>query len=491
MRTLRIFKIIVLFIFSAPSVFAQFNLQWNFTNLGADGGSINNNMHCYSNGDIFVSGRNNNGDLDPGPGYYNNSGNAYGYFFARYSQAGALVFGRPWFYSAPVGSVSLYGDDLDAEDNYYFIFSGVDGTYDLDTAQGSGIGELTISNYSHCVARLDENGNFDGGFVLAENIKMYGIKVLSDKSILIAGELEGGADFDPGPGVVNINPTGGDNHLYLLKLDSAFNFLDVKIMESLNGSYPFGFQFSFIDVDAMGSIFLGGSFIGDVDLDPGTGTHLQYYTPPFAQPWSASDGTGVIIKLNNSMNFVNAFIFPADLYMRSVTDPYNNIYLYSESKGNLDVDPGPGVTNINNSTVNDVFYVAKYDSLFNLLWVKSTNDDNFSTSIVSYGRNNQLNFIGWSSDTIRSNGFGIPHDNSPYSVGVMAQYMHFVSLDTSGIASQCINLGLYNEIGNSSGIYSDANHFYTSGRLSDTTDIQLGPGITLQGPNADSSYNFF
>ncbi|MBP9082850.1 MAG: T9SS type A sorting domain-containing protein [Bacteroidia bacterium] len=490
MRTLKSTLFLVILILSITNVFAQYNLEWNFTNLGASTGSINNNMHCYSNGDVLVSGRN-NGDLDPGPGY-NNSGTASGGdFFARYSQAGTLVFGRPWFYSAPTGSSSLYADAIDSGDKYYFIFSGADGTYDLDTAQGPGIGELTISNYSQCVARLDENGDFDGGFGLSGNINMYGIKVLTDKSILIAGELEGSADFDPGPGVVNINPSGGFNHMFLLKLDSTFNFIDVKIMQSLNGSYPFGFRFHNLDVDATGNIYLGGSFIGNVDLDPGPGTYLQSYTPPFSQPWSASWGTGVVIKLNSSMNFVNGYLFPPELYMRPVTDPYNNIYFYGNSNGNKDVDPGPGVTLISNTTVDEVFYIAKYDSLFNLSWVKSTHDDNFSTTLVKYGRNNQLNFLGWSSDTIRSNGFGIPHDNSPYSVSAMGQYLHLVSLDTSGIATQCINLGRYDELGSSAGIYSDANHFYTSGRLSDTTDIQIGPGITLQGPNTYSSYNFF
>ena len=63
MKTLKSTLFLVILILSITNVFAQYNLEWNFTNLGASTGSINNNMHCYSNGDVLVSGRN-NGDFD-------------------------------------------------------------------------------------------------------------------------------------------------------------------------------------------------------------------------------------------------------------------------------------------------------------------------------------------------------------------------------------------------------------------------------------------
>lgn len=381
---------------------------------------------------------------------------------------------------------------MDADGNFYFIFSGPAGTFDFDTTQGPGIGEMTLTNQSHGLVKLDANGDYSGGITMSDDVQMEHVKILPDKSILIAGTLDGGGgSVDPGPGVVNINPSTGAKHIFILKLNSTFNFTDVRIIETLDTLWLFN-PLVLIDfnVDAMGSIYILGKFIGNIDFDPGPNQYLQNYLPPGGQPYDVSQGTNFVVKLNSAMEFDKVSLFSSNLQAVSVPDPFNNIYLYGECKGNVDMDPGPGVTLINNTITNDVFYIAKYNSLFNLVWVKSTENDYLSSSTLRYGKNQSFNLICYLYDTLGTNGFGIHQYDCDYTNGPMF-YTFYVNLDTSGIAKQSINLGISYSIGATAFVYGTPNNFYMSGRISEVTDIEAGPGITLKGAFPDSSYNFF
>ncbi|MBL0339916.1 MAG: hypothetical protein IPP71_02785 [Bacteroidetes bacterium] len=351
---------------------------------------------------------------------------------------------------------------------------------------------MTLTNQSHGLVKLDANGNYSGGITLSDDVRMEHVKILSDKSILIAGTLDGGGgDVDPGPGIVNINPSTGAKHIFILKLDSAFNFADVKIIETLDTLWLYNpLVLTDFNVDAMGSLYISGKFLGEIDFDPGPGQYLQNYIPPGGQPYDVySQGKYFVVKLNSAMDLDKVSFFSTKLQSLSVTDPFNNIYLYGECKGNVDMDPGPGVTLINNTITNDVFYIAKYDSLFNLVWVKSTENDYLSSSTLRYGKNQSLNLVCYLYDSLGSNGFGIHQYDCDYSNG-SEFYTFFVNLDTSGIAKQSINLGKSYSIGSTACIYGTQNNFYMSGRISDVTDIEAGPGITLKGAFPNSSYNF-
>lgn len=83
-----------------------------------------------------------------------------------------------------------------------------------------------------------------------------------ENNTLVVGSFLGTRDFDPGPGVVNLN-SGSDHALFLQKFDSTGEFVFAKKLPTrhLNAQ---------LQVDSQGNIYIASDFYETVDLDPGT-----------------------------------------------------------------------------------------------------------------------------------------------------------------------------------------------------------------------------
>jgi hypothetical protein len=87
-------------------------------------------------------------------------------------------------------------------------------------------------------------------------------------NLYLAGGFTGTVDFDPGPNQYLLTGSG-TNNTYVLKLDSAGNFLWAAAFNSSSG----GNGLRGIAVDPMGDVYLVGNLIGTADFDPGAGTY--------------------------------------------------------------------------------------------------------------------------------------------------------------------------------------------------------------------------
>ncbi|MDQ3047957.1 MAG: hypothetical protein M3R27_10445, partial [Bacteroidota bacterium] len=97
-----------------------------------------------------------------------------------------------------------------------------------------------------------------------EDQAAHGISIDSNGDLLIAGTFGGSVDFDPGPGIFSLN--GGYRDIFILKLDSAGNFLWVRQFGSIQGEYSVA-----LTLDENDNILVTGNFSDSVDFDPGVG----------------------------------------------------------------------------------------------------------------------------------------------------------------------------------------------------------------------------
>jgi len=144
-------------------------------------------------------------------------------------------------------------------------------------------------------------------------------------NLYISGGFYGDVDLDPGPGE---SVFGSDkwSSCYLIKTDPDANLIWADQWYT-NGS---NLNFTELLLDSSGNIYIIGSFIGLLDLDPGPATEIR---DTDTYHW-------FVMKLNNSGDFewVRTWdsgneIYPS--YTASTIDENGNIYL----TGSLDLDP--------------------------------------------------------------------------------------------------------------------------------------------------------
>ncbi|MEO6831751.1 MAG: T9SS type A sorting domain-containing protein, partial [Chitinophagaceae bacterium] len=205
----------------------------------------------------------------------------------------------------------------------------------------------------------------------------------SNGNIFILGAFRDSFDFDPGPAVHKLYSYGG-YHTFILKLDSAGNFVWVK---------DIGFQISPGSIvanaekrDKNGYLYFAAAVNGDginpLDVDPGPGV---YNIAP-------NLGDLLIEKLDSNGNFVWAKVITGDNakspYFLDV-DSASNVFVSGPFKGSADFDPGPAVYTLTATPPalgpsNDIF-IAKYDSAGNFVWahsIGSSLDDEVSAGAV-------------------------------------------------------------------------------------------------------------
>jgi gliding motility-associated-like protein len=161
------------------------------------------------------------------------------------------------------------------------------------------------------------------------------ITVDKDGNVLITGYFLNTGDFDPGLGVFPL-VSAGSWDTFIVKLDPDGNLLWAK---RYGGTPTTGDISSVIRTDASGNVYVGGSFTGTVDMDPGTG---------FANVTSAGNTDGVILKLDPNGNYISSTILRGasfDSFSDIELDASGNLYATGYFGQNTDFDPGTGIVN--------------------------------------------------------------------------------------------------------------------------------------------------
>lgn len=196
----------------------------------------------------------------------------------------------------------------------------------------------------------------------------YSVAVDSQRNVYTTGWFLGEADFDPGPAEYNLTSAGG-NDIFILKLDSSGNFVWAKKMGGPQNNQVG----NDIATDPLGNLYIAGYFNGTVDFDPGPGVHQL----------SSSSFAAFILKLDSNGNFIwcNSFggFNESEAYAISV-DNAGNVYTTGSFIGNIDFDPGPGITELSSTAGSRDVYIYKLDASGNFIWAKKIGGNLFDKS---------------------------------------------------------------------------------------------------------------
>lgn len=333
-----------------------------------DGGfsiAIDSNGSVYTVGDFT-----NTIDFGHGSGAFHlTSAGSSDVFVSKHDASGSILWAKGLGGFSSDNPVSL---SLDQDANIFVVgyFAGLS---DFDPGAGSFILTSKGSN-DIFIFKLDSNGNFLWAQQLGGNHYDLGFAIALDENnnVYTTGSFEDTADFDPGAGTHHFISKGNQD-IFINKLDNDGHYIWTKQFGGvgLDRGYT-------IVSDSVGNVYSSGFFSHTVDFDPGIGTFNL-----------TSNGlTDVfLLKLDSNGNFVWAKQWggPLTEIGKPISiDQLGNIYATGTFQDTIDIDPGPGVININSKGSSDI-YISKFDPNGNLLWIKQIGDtlyDNVRSAVL-------------------------------------------------------------------------------------------------------------
>lgn len=288
----------MLYMISINQSFSQNQLDW-VKQIGSSNYDKINNV-LYSNDGLYIYGYFSGSlDIDPGTGItmLYNEGEAVSSFVAKFDTLGNFV----WVKQLKDTHVGDYGgpfiNDLIQNNEGNILMTGYfeDSTYfDFGNSdfclypEGEPAGFLWI---------LDSNGNFLDAMKFDGQGYCNPDKLITDNSnnILITGSFRNEIDFDPGLGVAKLYAPEFTHNVFICKLDSSYKFIWVKQLE--NSSMDASDEGSTLATDYQNNVYIGGTFHGKADFDPGIDSYILY---------GDYDGDGFIWTLDSSGNFIDA-----------------------------------------------------------------------------------------------------------------------------------------------------------------------------------------
>jgi len=271
-------------------------------------------------------------DADPGPGIFplgtlTSLGES---FITKLNAAGNFVWAR----RLAGGNNGILSLQTDPAGN--ILATGLFNT-STDFDPGAGTYTLTSNGLPDAfILKLNSSGNFTWAKQINGPALELSLCLTTDASgnVYTTGSLTGTVDFDPGPGVFNLNAAGLTN-AFILKLDNGGNLVWAKQVGGLLSS-----EGDALLLDSNGDLQVTGNFSGTADFDPGPGNVSL----------TAAGLTDVfLLTLDNAGNYsgvVKVGGTGADRPSRMTMDTAGKLYLTGTFSGNAEFDPGPGTFNI-------------------------------------------------------------------------------------------------------------------------------------------------
>ncbi len=300
--------------------------------------------------------------------------------------------------------------------------------------------------------------------------KVLGVTADVNGNFYMVGSFSQEVDFDPGPDSFSIT-SGGYDDAYVAKYNSSGYLLWVK---SYGGD--FYDTASGIGLDQAGNIYITGTFVNNVDFDPGAG---EFYLSGYGD-LGATDI--YMLKLDPSGNFIFAKQFGGDYpdFPRDLeVDNEGNVYVIGSFWSTASFGTIDGVEQNVISNGNTDVFMCKMNSDGNLIWVRSfggegsDSDDMSSIAADSQGNVFGTGYYLYSVDFDPGIGTNII-SNSGDNVN---PEIFIEKLDSEGNFVWAISIGS-NESDSGNSIEIDLNdNILITGNFQSSVDFDPGPGI--------------
>lgn len=328
----------------------------------------------------------------------------------------------------------LWGKQLYAQDLYlgwasevkssYSNYSGPSAIDDNDYLSVAGYlpyngGTLVVQNQqiSHLpgglpgifIQRYAPNGDFLWMKYIRNAARMgiSDIQVDNNGNTYILGGFKDSIDLDPSSNVAMAyahysTTTASYNSAYLLKLDSDGNYVWSKTFDGSTLISPYNMR-----IDAQGQIYLSGTFMYEMDADPGSGRRMLGGRNPVTV-MNVFDF--FVIKLSALGDLIWAFDIAnggvagsgSTTYLDGLELDATGIYLLGSSSAPFDVNPDPAVQTILTPVqpYSDL-YVIRYNTNGRLMWHRQIGDGSLCRlSSMMVVDNSAIVFSGYAWDSI-------------------------------------------------------------------------------------------
>tara|TARA_B100000508_G_scaffold92582_1_gene72274 strand:+ start:10855 stop:13362 length:2508 start_codon:yes stop_codon:yes gene_type:complete len=453
--------------FSCPCQAQNPVLEWAKSTQG-NRYSLGKSIATDKSGNVCIAGQfRGTVDFDPGTGVFSLSANSvWDVFVQKLDDQGNFIWAKSF---GGYQNDQAYGIATDALNNV-FVTGRFSDTVDFDP--GAGVHNLHSNgnaSYDCFIVKLDSNGLFQWARTIGSTSIDEGSAVTTDNSgnVYVTGLFSGTVDFDPGTGTSLLTSNGVEDS-YILKLDSAGNFIWAKSMGS-----TFGDIGRHIQIDGLGNVVSTGTYTGTVDFDPGSGTYNlssigSYHT--------------YIQKLDSNGNFIWAKSVGSTITAGNCVaiDLNNDIYVSGIFHVIGDFDPGSAVYNLTPKGNADAFLI-KLNSSGNFLWATSTGGNSFDASTsVSTDRSGNVFATGSFSKTV-----DFDPGVSTYNLTALGSYDAYIQqLDSNGNFLWAGSMGgTGSDVGYSMAIDGKRN-VYLTGLYTKIADLDPGSGVFNLNSNA-------
>ncbi|MDX1909907.1 MAG: SBBP repeat-containing protein [Saprospiraceae bacterium] len=320
----------------------------NFCWAGAIGGNYDERGHevaVNSEGEVVVTGSFRGVmDFDPAPAgvFEMESVDSYDAFVLKLDKDGKFLWARQL---GSMARTQAYSITVDPGGNIYTT-GYFDGTGDFDPGPDTFAMTSALFSSNTFISKLDP----DGAFVWAKNIgggNTVPQKISLDLhgNVYVTGEFRDATDFDPGPDFANILSIAGSADAFVLKLDTAGDYVWAKRLGGIDGDFG-----NSVAVDANGNVYTAGYFKGECNFNPDPANPFRLQ--------AVGNYDIFISKLDEN----GQFVWAKSIGTTSNETPYGialdaaaDVYITGQFLFTTDFDPGPGVFNLTSVGNYDVF----------------------------------------------------------------------------------------------------------------------------------------
>jgi hypothetical protein len=333
--------------------FAKYDSSGNFTWVKQIGGTLDDwtsFIQIDSSRNIYVSGafQTSSCDFDPGSGtnFLTNNGSFDGYI-AKYSPAGNFIWAKG------IGGIGYDYNSallLDAGSNILttgFMFYN---TVDFDPGPGStnitsgGGFDMAVAVYdTSCALTWVKSFNSSGNETIRTLLRDQ------NNNIFLSANFDSPFDMDPGPGAAFVNTVGNQDILFA-KYGPTGNFIWGKSIGSVGPE-----EGASLAVNPAGEVYMAGTHVLTIDLDPGPGTFNLTSTGNTEIFFAKYSSVGTFIWGAGFGSFDGDAAHYAKVYN-------GNVYFGGVYYDTIDFNPGTAVDNFISDGMQDIF-LSKYSEL--------------------------------------------------------------------------------------------------------------------------------
>lgn len=441
--------------------------QWSY-NAGSDYDAKGKAITTDAQGNIYTTGTfGGTTDFNLGVGVNNLTFHGgYDVFIAKYDSVGNYIW------AVNVGNTGFNDGNGITTDNSGNVY--VTGYFSAITDFDPGAGVLNITPVGLqdiFILKLNSSGTLVWVKTVGSSGDDRGNSVAVDPSGNVYttgyfGTASAAVDFDPGPGVYNMNSV--NKNAFILKLDANGNFVwSANITDPSSGNYDEGHS---IKTDASGNVYATGFYVGTCDFDFGPGVYNLTSI--------GTQNNAYILKLNGAgvLQWAKRIGNAYDVKGNSISlDNNNNVLVSGICVGSADFDPDAGVANLNITGVNSSNYVLKLDNTGNYIWAKNIFQ---GISIITNGIDTDVNGNIYTTGYFDYTGTFDLNGGSPINISTNGQLdIYHTKIDESGNFQWGYSYGsTSNDIG--FGITADINdRVITTGYFTGNVDFNPTGGI--------------